>query len=227
MKTITSIQFKEARKEYLQGRRHVTALDGVSLSIEPGEFVAVIGPSGSGKSTLLHLAAVLDVPTSGSVTIEGRETAALNEEERTLLRRTRIGLVFQFFNLIPTLTVLENTSLPGVLSGGRLGDSRPAAEALLERVGLRERLTHLPEELSGGEMQRVAIARALLNDPALLLADEPTGNLDSANGREILDLLAAERGTRTVVVVTHDPAVVAVADRAIRLRDGRLDTEPR
>jgi putative ABC transport system ATP-binding protein len=224
VKTVTSIQFTEARREYVQGRRRVTALDGVSLSIEPGEFVAVTGPSGSGKSTLLHLAAVLDVPTSGSVTIEGRETAALSEEERTLLRRTRIGLVFQFFNLIPTLTVLENTSLPGVLSGGRLGDSRPAAERLLERVGLRERLTHLPEELSGGEMQRVAIARALINDPALLLADEPTGNLDSANGREILDLLAAERGTRTVVVVTHDPAVVAVADRAIRLRDGRLDT---
>jgi len=227
VKTVTSIQFIEARKEYVQGRRRVTALDGVSLSIEPGEFVAVIGPSGSGKSTLLHLAAVLDVPTSGSVTIEGRETAELGEEERTLLRRTRIGLVFQFFNLIPTLTVLENTSLPAVLSGGRLGDARPAAERLLERVGLRERLTHLPEELSGGEMQRVAIARALINDPALLLADEPTGNLDSANGREILSLLAAERGTRTVVVVTHDPAVVAVADRAIRLRDGRLDTETR
>jgi putative ABC transport system ATP-binding protein len=226
VKAITSIRFEEARKEYVQGRRRVTALDGVSLSIEPGEFVAVIGPSGSGKSTLLHLAAVLDVPTSGSVTIEGRETAAMGEEERTLLRRRRIGLVFQFFNLIPTLTVLENTSLPAVLSGGRLSDSRPAAERLLERVGLRERLTHLPEELSGGEMQRVAIARALINDPALLLADEPTGNLDSATGREILGLLAAERGTRTVVVVTHDPAVVAVADRAIRLRDGRLDPAP-
>ena len=226
MNTITSIRFAEARKEYVQGRRRVTALDGVSLSIEAGEFVAVTGPSGSGKSTLLHLAAALDVPSSGSVTIEGRETATLSEEERTLLRRTRIGLVFQFFNLIPTLTVLENTSLPAVLSGGKLGDARPAAERLLERVGLRERLTHLPEELSGGEMQRVAIARALINDPALLLADEPTGNLDSANGREILELLAAERGTRTVVVVTHDPAVVAVADRAIRLRDGRLDLAP-
>jgi putative ABC transport system ATP-binding protein len=226
VKAVTSIRLEEARKEYVQGRRRVRALDGVTLSIEAGEFVAVIGPSGSGKSTLLHLAAVLDVPTSGSVTIEGHETAAMGEEERTRLRRTRIGLVFQFFNLIPTLTVLENTSLPAVLSGGRLRDTRPAAERLLERVGLGERLTHLPEELSGGEMQRVAIARALINDPALLLADEPTGNLDSSNGREILALLAAERGTRTVVVVTHDPAVVAVADRAIRLRDGRLDTAP-
>ena len=226
MKTITSIRFETARKEYVQGRRRVTALDGVSLTIEAGEFVAVTGPSGSGKSTLLHLAAALDVPSSGSVTIEGRETATLSEEERTLLRRTRIGLVFQFFNLIPTLTVLENTSLPAVLSGGKLGDARPGAERLLERVGLRERLSHLPEELSGGEMQRVAIARALINDPPLLLADEPTGNLDSANGREILALLAGERGTRTVIVVTHDPAVVAVADRAIRLRDGRLDPSP-
>jgi putative ABC transport system ATP-binding protein len=220
------MRFEDVRKEYVQGRRRVTALDGVSLSIAAGEFVAVTGPSGSGKSTLLHLAALLDVPTAGTVLLEGRETAALGEEERTRLRRSRIGLVFQFFNLIPTLTVLENASLPAVLSGGRLGDARPAAERLLERVGLRERLTHLPEELSGGEMQRVAIARALINDPALLLADEPTGNLDSATGREILDLLAGERGTRTVVVVTHDPAVVAVADRAIRLRDGRLEPDP-
>jgi putative ABC transport system ATP-binding protein len=226
VKGVTSIEFADVRKEYVQGRRRVAALSGVSLSVEPGEFVAVIGPSGSGKSTLLHLAAVLDVPTSGSVTIEGRETAAMSEEERTLLRRTRIGLVFQFFNLIPTLTVLENTCLPAVLSGGRLADARPDAEVLLERVGLRDRLTHLPEELSGGEMQRVAIARALINDPALLLADEPTGNLDSATGRAILALLAAERGTRTVIVVTHDPAVVAVADRSIGLRDGRMDTEP-
>jgi putative ABC transport system ATP-binding protein len=216
------IVFEAVTKLYVQGSRRVAALDGVSLRIEAGEFVAVMGPSGSGKSTLLHLAAGLDVPTSGRVAIGGQETAALGDEALTLLRRRQVGLVFQFFNLVPTLSVLENVALPALLSGGRFGAARPRAAALLGRVGLQERVTHLPEELSGGELQRVAIARALVNDPPVLLADEPTGNLDSATGAEILDLLDSVRASRTLVIVTHDPAVAAAADRAVRLRDGRL-----
>jgi len=220
---MSAIEFRDVRKVYAQGQRQVTALAGVSFTIEPREFVAVMGPSGSGKSTLLHLAAGLDVPTEGSVRLDGRETARMKERELTLLRRDRIGLIFQFFNLIPTLTVLENTALPSVLSRKRFADARPGATSLLERVGLKERLTHLPEELSGGEMQRVAIARALINDPPIVLADEPTGNLDSATGAEILRLLKELSRERTVVVVSHDPGIQAVADRTLRLRDGRLE----
>ena len=220
---MSAIEFRDVRKVYAQGQRQVTALAGVSFTIEPREFVAVMGPSGSGKSTLLHLAAGLDVPTEGSVRLDGRETARMKERELTLLRRDRIGLIFQFFNLIPTLTVLENTALPSVLSRKRFADARTGATSLLERVGLKERLTHLPEELSGGEMQRVAIARALINDPPIVLADEPTGNLDSATGAEILRLLKELSRERTVVVVSHDPGIQAVADRTLRLRDGRLE----
>jgi len=154
-----------------------------------------------------------------------RDLAALDDEALTRYRRDEVGLVFQFFNLIPTLTVVENVALPALIPGGRLRDALPAAAALLEQVGLAGRLTHLPEELSGGEMQRVAIARALMRDPPILLADEPTGNLDSATGGEILTLLGSLRGERTVVVVTHDPNIAAVADRSVRLRDGRVEGE--
>ncbi len=216
------IEFRNVRKIYSQGARQVVALEDLSLTIATGEFVAVTGPSGSGKSTLLHLAGGLDVPTWGQVLVEGQETAALDDEALTLLRRRRIGFIFQFFILIPTLTILENAALPALLSGGRFADARPAAEALLDRVGLGQRKTHLPEELSGGEMQRVAIARALINAPAILLADEPTGNLDSVTGREILRLLQELRQDRTIVIVSHDPQVTAVADRAIALKDGCL-----
>jgi putative ABC transport system ATP-binding protein len=216
------IEFENVRKVYPQGPREVAALDGVTLQVEKGEFVAIMGPSGSGKSTLLHLAGGLDLPSSGAVRLEGKSTLEMSDDDLTLYRRKRIGFIFQFFNLIPTLTVVENTVLPLLLNGGRLHDVRPRAEALLERVGLRPRLEHRPDELSGGEMQRVAIARALLADPAMVLADEPTGNLDSAAGAEVLRILKELAGERTLVMVTHDPSAAAVAGKIVRLKDGRV-----
>jgi putative ABC transport system ATP-binding protein len=216
------IEFRHVSKVYQQGQRRVTALDDLSLTIQPGEFVVVTGPSGSGKSSLLHLAGGLDVPTEGQVIVAGKEMRAMGDDELTLFRRNRIGLVFQFFNLLPTLSVLENTALPALLSGGRLADVQPAAERLLAQVGLAKRMTHRPEELSGGEMQRVAIARALINNPPILLADEPTGNLDSATGAEILALLRQFQGERTLVIVTHDLSMESVADRSLHIKDGRL-----
>ena len=216
------IEFRNVSKVYTQGQHRVTALEDVSLSIMPGEFVAVTGPSGSGKSSFLHLAGGLDVPTEGQAIVDGREIRTMGDDELTLFRRNRIGLIFQFFNLIPTLSVLENTALPALLSGGRFADVRPAAERLLMQVGLKDRMTHRPEQLSGGEMQRVAIARALINDPPILLADEPTGNLDSATGAEILALLRRFHGERTIVTVTHDLSMESVADRSIHIKDGRL-----
>ncbi len=216
------IRFHDVSKSYTQGARQVEALAHVTHTIARGEFVAVMGPSGSGKSTFLHLAAGLDLPTAGELFIDGAATHTMNDDELTHLRRDRVGLVFQFFNLVPTLTVLENTALPLLIAGHRLAAVRSRAEALLERVGLRDRLPHLPEELSGGEIQRVAIARALVTDPEVLLADEPTGNLDSTTGGEILALLAATAKERTVVMVTHDARAAAIAQRRIELRDGRL-----
>jgi putative ABC transport system ATP-binding protein len=216
------IQFLDVRKVHKQGHREVAALDGVSLTIQPQEFVAVMGPSGSGKSTLLHLAGCLDVPTSGEVRIAGNSTTATPDDELTRLRRTQVGFIFQFFNLIPTLSVLENAELPALLAGTSQAATRQRSNALLAQVGLQDRTTHLPEELSGGEMQRVAIARALINDPPLLLADEPTGNLDTANAHEIMALLASVRQDRTIVMVTHSPEMAAYADRTLRLKDGRL-----
>jgi putative ABC transport system ATP-binding protein len=219
------IEFAEVRKTYPQGGREVRALDGLTLRLEPGALTAVMGPSGSGKSTLLHLAGGLDLPTSGQVSIEGRATAAMSDEELTLLRRSKIGFVFQFFNLIPTLRVVENVSLPLLLAGARQGDVRAKVEALLDRVGLSDRREHFPDELSGGEMQRTAIARALVVEPAFVLADEPTGNLDSATGRGILEILrdVADREKRTVVMVTHDATAAAFGHRTVHLRDGKLD----
>lgn len=216
------LDFRNVHKTYSQGHREVRALNGLSVTIAQGEFVAVVGPSGSGKSTFLHLAGGLDLPTSGEVIINDRVTSSLSDLELTRLRRTYIGFVFQAFNLIPTLTAIENTALPALLVGGRFEEVRPKAEAMLQRVGLAGRVTHRPEELSGGEVQRVAIARALINSPSLLLADEPTGNLDSANGSEVLDLLREVGSGRTVVIITHDPKVASVAPRLIRIEDGRL-----
>jgi len=217
-----AIEFRAVGKVHAQGHRAVVALDGISLKIERREFVTIMGPSGSGKSTLLHLAGALDIPTSGEVLVEGVATSSLDDTALTLLRRRAIGFVFQFFNLVPSLNIVENASLPALLNGGRFETVRSRAEELLKRVGLEQRLGHFPEELSGGEMQRVAIARALITDPPLVLADEPTGNLDTAAGIEILKILQAIARERTVVIVTHDDRAAGYGTRLVKLRDGKL-----
>jgi putative ABC transport system ATP-binding protein len=221
------IEFRDVRKVYLQGTREVAALDGVTLRIERGGFTCLMGPSGSGKSTFLHLAGGLDLPTSGDVLVEGASTRSRNDDALTLLRRRRLGFVFQFFNLIPSLTVAENVALPLLLEGVRPSEIDRRVAPLLERVGLAGRRGHAPAELSGGEMQRTAVARALVADPAIVLADEPTGNLDRATGQGILELLhaVAKEDGRTVVVVTHDPSGARFADRVVRLRDGRVESD--
>ncbi len=218
------LKFESVTKSYNRRGAATRALDGLSLDIAPGEFVAVVGPSGSGKSTLLHLAAALDLPTSGRVLIEGRDTTEMSDADRTDLRRYRVGLVFQFFNLLPTLPIARNIALPLLLDGRGLADVRPRVAELLNRVGLADRADAYPDELSGGEMQRVAVARALITQPILLLADEPTGNLDSTTSAQIMSLLADMTKTsgRTLIVVTHDERVAALAHRIIRLRDGRI-----
>jgi putative ABC transport system ATP-binding protein len=221
------IEFRDVRKVYLQGTREVAALDGVTLRIERGGFTCLMGPSGSGKSTFLHLAGGLDLPTSGDVLVEDASTRSRNDDALTLLRRRRLGFVFQFFNLIPSLTVAENVALPLLLEGVRPSEIDRRVAPLLERVGLAGRRGHAPAELSGGEMQRTAVARALVADPAIVLADEPTGNLDRATGQGILELLhaVAKEDGRTVVVVTHDPSGARFADRVVRLRDGRVESD--
>ena len=209
------------------GTPPVTALDGVSLEIGEGEFVAVTGASGSGKSTLLNLLGGLDHPTSGEVVVGGMHLEKASDSELTLYRRERLGIVFQFFNLMPSMTVLENAELPLILSGGGGKVAREAAMEMLEEVGMRHRVAHFPHQLSGGEMQRAAIARALVHRPGLLLADEPTGNLDSGNADQVMGVLSkiASRRTTTVVMVTHSDSVAAMADRRIRMKDGRVAPE--
>ncbi len=221
------MDLQNVTKVYEQGRRSVQAVRGVSLHISAGEFVSIMGPSGSGKSTLLHLLGALDTPTTGKALFHGRDLQSLTDRERSLLRRSGIGFIFQFFNLLPTLTAAENVSLPLLLAGQPRGRARDAALASLEGVGLFDRATHFPEELSGGEMQRVAIARALVAEPEAILCDEPTGNLDSANSQEILTLLRnlPKAGRRAVVMVTHDPDAAAYADRLIHIRDGVIEAE--
>jgi len=218
------LELREVTKTYSQGRREVRAVRGVTLHVDPGEMVVLLGPSGSGKSTLLHLMGGLDRPTSGAVLFEGRPLAGLSDDALTILRREAIGHVFQAYNLLPTLTAGENVALPLLLGATPRTDALRRAHAALERVGLADRIDHFPEELSGGEQQRTAIARALAVRPRLLLADEPTGNLDSAAGGEVLailrDLTAA--GDRAVVMVTHDETAATVGDRSIRLCDGRI-----
>ena len=217
-------------KCFHQGDREVRALDGLSLDVEPGQFVAVMGQSGSGKSTLLHLAAGLTTADEGIVRVAGNDLGAMSDRELTLFRRRQIGLVFQSFNLIPTLTAEENVALPLMLDSrrGKSGgngrhDTLRAAQDLLEGLNLGHRLGHRPDAMSGGEQQRVAIARALVADPALILADEPTGNLDSENGRAVCELLSRlASGGRTIVMVTHEPSVAAYAGQVVILRDGRL-----
>jgi len=211
-------------KVYGKGETAVTALDGVSLAIEPGEMVAVMGPSGCGKSTLLHLLGGLDRPTAGRVVIDGEELGALDDDRLTLLRRRQIGFVFQFFNLIPVLTAVENAALPLLLDGARPEEARRAVTTWLERLGLSDRLCNRPDQLSAGQQQRVAIARALSTEPALLLADEPTGNLDTAASEQVAGLLrqAAGEWGRTVLMVTHDPRIAAYADRILFMQDGKI-----
>src|SRR5437667_2281639 len=223
------MELQDVAKSYPQGRRMVHALRGVSLKISAGEFVSIVGPSGSGKSTLLHLLGALDIPSSGLVLFDGRDLQTLSDTERSLLRRNRIGFIFQFFNLLPTLTAVENVALPLLLGGGSRRQAREKALAGLSQVGLSDRAGHFPEEISGGEMQRVAIARALVTEPEAILCDEPTGNLDSANSTEILKLLRSlpESGRRSVVMVTHDRTAAAYADRLITIRDGLVADEAR
>jgi putative ABC transport system ATP-binding protein len=225
------IRFERVTRRYGEAGQEVLAVQDVTLDVPSGSFLAVMGPSGSGKSTLLHLAGAIDLPSSGRVDVEGRSTLAMDENERARLRRTRVGFVFQFFHLLPTLTIEENVALPRLIAGERLRDVRPALAALLDRVGLGHRRDHRPGQLSGGEMQRAALARALVIEPSLILADEPTGNLDSANGREVLrllrDLVDDGEGRRTIVMVTHDRQAAEVADRILTMRDGRIDGESR
>jgi len=221
------IRLINVHKHYLEGRNKITALAGLSLDIQKGEFAAVMGPSGSGKSTLLHLIGGLDRPTEGQVLVDGRIISQMADDEVTLFRRTRIGFVFQFFNLLPTLAAVENVMLPLILDGRSSSESNLRAKTLLERVGLEGRRDHLPEELSGGEMQRLAIARALAFNPPILLADEPTGNLDSKSGESILGLMRQiNREERcTVVMVTHNREAAGYGDRIVQLKDGKIEEE--
>ncbi len=218
------IRLQDVVKTYRQGEAHVHALAGLSIEVPKGQFLTIMGPSGSGKSTMLQLVGGLDVADSGTIEVDGQALASLSDDELTLYRRRRVGFVFQFFNLLPTLSAEENVALPLLLDGKSMRDVRPRVEQLLARVGLAERRTHRPDALSGGEMQRVAVARALVVEPVLLLADEPTGNLDSKTGEEILHLIreTAEEYRQTVVMVTHDARAAAYGDRIVTLKDGRI-----
>jgi putative ABC transport system ATP-binding protein len=223
------VQTENLTKIYGKGETAVTALQGVNLSIAPGEFVAVMGPSGCGKSTLLHLTGGLDRPTSGKVLVEGKDLAQMPDTALTELRRRRMGFVFQFFNLIPVLGAAENAALPLTLDGIKPAEARSRAEDWLHRVGLQNRLDNRPDQLSGGQQQRVAIARALVAEPSLILADEPTGNLDSRSSDEIAGLLRqiSDEWGRAVLMVTHDPRIAAYADRILFLKDGTIVDETR
>jgi putative ABC transport system ATP-binding protein len=221
------IQTENLTKIYGSGETAVTALDHVNIQIREGEFVAVMGPSGCGKSTLLHLLGGLDRSSDGKVVIAGTSLADMKDDDLTRLRRQKIGFVFQFYNLIPVLTAVENASLPVTLDGIKPAEARKRAAEWLERFGLGGRLNNRPDQLSGGQQQRVAVARALVAEPALILADEPTGNLDTRSGDEIASLLrdVTKKYGRTVVMVTHDPRIAAYADRIIFLKDGKIVDE--
>lgn len=211
-------------KDYHLGSKAVRALSDASFEVQAGTFACVMGPSGSGKSTLLHLMGGLDRPDSGTIIVDGADLAPMSDDDLTTFRRRKLGFVFQFFNLLPTMNAWENVALPLLLDGQKLSDVRPRAEELLERVGLGQRTNHKPGQLSGGEMQRVAVARALAPDPVLILADEPTGNLDSASGEAVLELLrssARDSGT-TVIMVTHDAKAASSGDQLILMEDGRV-----
>ena len=216
------LEVNHLSKTYGKGDTMVKALDDVSFSVEQGEFVAIIGPSGSGKSTLLHILGGVDTPTSGSVIVGEEDISKLNETALAIFRRRQIGLVYQFYNLIPILTVEENLTLPLLLDGRK--PDKKQIETLVNRLGLSNRLKHLPNQLSGGQQQRVSIGRALINNPALMLADEPTGNLDSENSKEIVSLLRQfnKELNQTVIIITHDEKIALSADRIISIEDGKI-----
>ncbi len=219
---MTILETKDLRKVYGSGDTEVRALDGVNLTVEKGEFVAVVGTSGSGKSTLLHMLGGLDRPTGGTVTVDGRELSALKDEELTLFRRRKIGFVFQNYNLVPVLNVYENIVLPIQLDGK--APDKGYVDQIIETLGLGNKLQNLPNNLSGGQQQRVAIARALAAKPAIILADEPTGNLDSATSLDVMGLLkvTAQKFSQTIVMITHNEELAQMADRIIRIEDGRI-----
>ena len=219
---ITILQTKDLRKTYGSGEAQVRALDGVDLSVEKGEFVAVVGTSGSGKSTLLHMLGGLDRPTSGSVTVDGKELFALKDEALTIFRRRKIGFVFQNYNLVPVLSVYENIVLPMELDGHQ--PDQDYVNQIVETLGLQTKLGNLPNNLSGGQQQRVAIARALAAKPAIILADEPTGNLDSKTSQDVMGLLkvTSQKFAQTIVMITHNEEIAQMADRIIRIEDGRI-----
>ena len=221
---MTILQTKELKKYYGSGDTLVKALDGVDLSVENGEFVAIVGTSGSGKSTLLHMLGGLDRPTSGSVAVDGQEIFSLKDEALTIFRRRKIGFVFQAYNLVPVLSVYENIVLPIQLDGGRV--DRAYVNQIIAALGLEHKLNNLPSQLSGGQQQRVAIARALATKPAILLADEPTGNLDSKTSQDVLSLMkvTGQKFAQTMVMITHNEEIAQMADRIIRIEDGRIVT---
>lgn len=219
---MTVLEVKDLTKEYGQGDSKVVALDHVSFSVERGEFVAIVGASGSGKSTLMNMIGGIDNPTSGDVVIEGKNISNLSEDELAIFRRRNLGMIYQFYNLVPTLTARENIILPWRLDGRKENGSK--VEGLLKVLGLTERAHHLPSQMSGGQQQRVSIGRALINDPAFILADEPTGNLDSKTSAEIIDLLkyTNEQFNQTILLITHDDKIALRADRIITIGDGRI-----
>lgn len=221
------LQATQVQKQYQMGEVTVRALDSISFSVGKGEFVAIMGPSGSGKSTLLHLLGGLDGPSDGEITLAGQPLAKLSDNDITLVRRRKVGFIFQFYNLLPTLTAEENVGLPLLIDGHSLDKHRDKLEQLLRLVGLADRKHHRPDQLSGGQQQRVAIARAFVNDPEIVLADEPTGNLDSKSGAAILELLrrTCDEMNATIVMVTHDARAASYADRVVFLKDGGIVRE--
>lgn len=216
------MQIQHLSKVYGQGENQVRAVDDISFTVEKGEFLAIIGPSGSGKSTLLHILGGVDRPTSGKVFVDGQDVYAQNEDQLAIFRRRQVGLIYQFYNLIPVLNVVENMTLPVLMDGRQVNQER--LEELLDVLGLRGREKHLPNQLSGGQQQRVSIGRALMNAPAVVLADEPTGNLDSRSSREIVELLKVsnEKYGQTLLVITHDESIALQADRILSIEDGKI-----